>query len=60
MLPARNRRDLEDIPDETRRQLEFIWLEHVEDAVTAGLENTKAPLAYPPPSSPAHLAELIA
>jgi ATP-dependent Lon protease len=60
MLPARNRRDLEDIPDETRRQLEFIWLEHVEDAVAAGLENTKAPLAYPPPSSPAHLAELIA
>ena len=60
VCPARNRRDLEDIPDETRRQLEFIWLEHVEDAVAAGLENTKAPLAYPPPSSPAHLAELIA
>jgi ATP-dependent Lon protease len=60
MLPARNRRDLEDIPDETRRQLEFIWLEHVEDAVAAGLENAKAALAYPPPSSPAHLAELTA
>jgi hypothetical protein len=40
--------------------LEFIWLEHVEDAVAAGLENTKAPLEYPPLSSPAHLAELIA
>ena len=37
MLPARNRRDLEDIPDETRRHLEFIWLEHVEDAVPLGL-----------------------
>jgi ATP-dependent Lon protease len=60
MLPARNRRDLEDIPDETRRQLEFIWLEHVEEAVAAGLENAKAPLAHSPPSSPAHLAELIA
>jgi ATP-dependent Lon protease len=60
MLPARNRRDLEDIPEETRRHLEFIWLEHVEDAVAAGLENEKGPLTYPPPSSPAHLAELIA
>jgi ATP-dependent Lon protease len=60
MLPARNRRDLEDIPDETRRHLEFIWLEHVEDAVAAGLENEKGPLTYPPPNSPAHLAELVA
>jgi len=38
MLPARNRRDLDDIPDETRNHLEFIWLERVEDAVAAGLE----------------------
>jgi ATP-dependent Lon protease len=60
MLPARNRRDLEDIPGERRRQLEFIWLEHVEDAVAAGLENAQEPLRYSPPSSPAHLAELIA
>jgi ATP-dependent Lon protease len=59
MLPARNRRDLEDIPGETRRQLEFVWLKHVEDAVAAGLENSKESLAYSPPSSPTHLAELI-
>ena len=38
MLPARNRRDFEDIPEETRRQLEFIWLERLEDAVAAALE----------------------
>ena len=49
MLPARNRRDLEDIPEETRRQLEFVWLEHVEEAVAAGLENAKEPLAHSPP-----------
>jgi ATP-dependent Lon protease len=60
MLPARNRRDLEDIPGETRRQLEFVWLEHVEDAVAAGLESAQEPLAYTPPNSAAHLAELIA
>jgi ATP-dependent Lon protease len=40
MLPARNRRDYEDIPEEARRQIEFIWLERVDDAVAAALEPT--------------------
>ena len=39
MLPARNRRDYDDIPDEVRRQLEFVWLERVEEAVAASLES---------------------
>jgi ATP-dependent Lon protease len=38
MLPARNRRDFEDIPDETRGNLEFVWLESVDDAMAAALE----------------------
>ncbi|HEX2886451.1 endopeptidase La [Vineibacter terrae] len=38
MLPARNRKDFEDIPEEARNQLEFIWLERVEEAVAAGLD----------------------
>jgi ATP-dependent Lon protease len=38
MLPARNRKDYEDIPEEARRQIDFIWLERVEEAVAAGLE----------------------
>ncbi|HWW49041.1 MAG TPA: endopeptidase La [Xanthobacteraceae bacterium] len=33
LLPARNKRDLEDIPQEVRDQLEFFWIERVEDAV---------------------------
>jgi ATP-dependent Lon protease len=37
MLPARNRRDLEDIPEEVRDKLEFVWLERVDDAVAAAL-----------------------
>jgi ATP-dependent Lon protease len=37
MLPARNRRDYEEIPEEARRKLEFIWLERVDDAVAAAL-----------------------
>ena len=37
MLPARNKRDYEEIPDEVRKALEFVWLERVEDAVSAAL-----------------------
>jgi ATP-dependent Lon protease len=33
LLPARNRKELEEIPEEARRQLEFVWLETVDDAV---------------------------
>src|SRR5262245_2306233 len=38
MLPARNRKDYEDIPEEARNGLEFIWLERVDEAVAAALE----------------------
>ena len=38
MLPARNRRDFEDIPEEVRQQLTFVWLERVDDAVSSALE----------------------
>jgi ATP-dependent Lon protease len=38
MLPARNRKDFEDIPEEVRRELEFVWLERVDEAISSGLE----------------------
>jgi ATP-dependent Lon protease len=38
MLPARNRKDFEEIPDEARKQLEFVWLERVDEAVSSALE----------------------
>ena len=38
MLPARNRKDFEDIPEEVRQQLTFVWLERVDEAVSAALE----------------------
>jgi ATP-dependent Lon protease len=38
MLPARNRRDFDDIPEEARLGLDFIWLERAEDAANAALE----------------------
>ena len=42
MLPARNRRDYEDIPAEARDALEFIWLERVDDALAAALAPARA------------------
>jgi ATP-dependent Lon protease len=38
LLPARNRRDFDDIPLGARNKLEFIWLEKVDDAVAEALE----------------------
>jgi len=38
MLPARNRRDYDDIAPEIRDRLQFVWLETVEDAVEGALD----------------------
>jgi ATP-dependent Lon protease len=37
LLPARNRKDLLDVPEEVRSQIEFVWLEKVDDALEAAL-----------------------
>jgi ATP-dependent Lon protease len=39
LLPARNRKDLEEIPESVKRELEFVWLERVDDAVAAAIGN---------------------
>ena len=41
MLPARNRRDFDDIPEEARKDIEFIWLETVDQAVGAALDRER-------------------
>jgi ATP-dependent Lon protease len=33
LLPARNKKELEEIPAEAREKLQFIWLEQIEDAL---------------------------
>jgi ATP-dependent Lon protease len=38
MLPARNRKEFEDVPAEAREKLEFVWLDTVDDAMSAALE----------------------
>jgi ATP-dependent Lon protease len=37
MLPARNQKDLEDVPEAARQQIRFVWMERVDDAVAAAL-----------------------
>jgi ATP-dependent Lon protease len=37
MLPKRNEKDLEDVPAEARKKLEFVFLERVEDAVKTAI-----------------------
>lgn len=48
LLPARNRRDYDDIPQDARERLEFVWLERVDDAVAAAFESKEA-AAIPTP-----------
>ena len=42
MLPARNRRDLEDIPPSAQQRLQFIWLDTVDDAIAATIGSAAA------------------
>ena len=39
ILPARNRRDLDDIPESVRKRLEFVWAEKIEDVLLRALED---------------------
>jgi ATP-dependent Lon protease len=44
MLPARNRRDFDEIPQGSRDKLEFLWLERIDDAIAEAM-NAQAALA---------------
>jgi ATP-dependent Lon protease len=43
LLPARNLKDLRDVPDSTRNAMEFVALETVDDAIRGALRDTEAP-----------------
>ena len=45
ILPKRNERDIDDIPDETRRELLFVFVDHMEEVLDAALS---ARTAEPP------------
>jgi len=42
LLPARNRRDLDDIPPSAQARLRFVWLETVDDALAATIGESGA------------------
>ncbi|MFO1393871.1 MAG: endopeptidase La [Steroidobacteraceae bacterium] len=49
LLPSRNRKDLEEIPDSVKREMEFVWVERVDEAVANAIGT--------PASGPAPLAQ---
>jgi ATP-dependent Lon protease len=42
LLPARNRRDLEEIPASARDQLRIVWVERADEAIAAALPPARA------------------
>jgi ATP-dependent Lon protease len=38
LLPARNQKDLDEIPEPARNKLKFVWLENIDDALAAGFD----------------------
>jgi ATP-dependent Lon protease len=60
LLPARNRKDLEDVPEAARNTVKFVWLEQVDDAVAAALhppgERDDAPMSVAAEESPSRRA----
>jgi ATP-dependent Lon protease len=45
LVPARNRRDLDEIPESARSTLEFVWLEDVDAAMDAAFDEDQAQAA---------------
>ncbi|HYH71475.1 MAG TPA: endopeptidase La [Methyloceanibacter sp.] len=45
MLPERNKKDYEDIPEAARNDVRFVWMATVDDAIAAALEPASEPAA---------------
>jgi ATP-dependent Lon protease len=53
MLPERNKKDYEDVPEAAREEVKFVWMSTVDDAIAAALE----PAAAPSQTAPADLTD---
>jgi len=42
MLPERNKKDYEDVPEAAREEVKFVWMSTVDDAIEAALEPAAA------------------
>ena len=50
MLPARNRKDLEEVPQQARQQLDFVFLDNIEDAMRVAIDaDSVVPVSTPTP-----------
>jgi ATP-dependent Lon protease len=45
ILPDRNRKDLHDVPESAREQLQFVWVKDVDEALAVALEPESRPLS---------------
>jgi ATP-dependent Lon protease len=46
ILPDRNRKDLHDVPESAREQLEFVWVQNVDEALAAALGGSDGQAEY--------------
>ncbi len=60
LLPARNRRDLEDIPQSARSLLEFVWVERVSEALEVALGASVPDEAVPTGKTPLRAQDQMA
>jgi ATP-dependent Lon protease len=49
IAPARNAADLEEVPDEVKREIEFVFVSHIDEVIDAALED--APTMRRPPAA---------
>ena len=52
MLPERNKKDFEDVPEAARNAVRFVWLSNVDDAIEAALEPVPAQQGQRPSPPP--------
>ncbi len=47
MLPARNRKDLQEVPEAARQQMDFVFLDSVEEAMRVAIADSQTPAPTP-------------
>ena len=49
ILPARNEKDLVDVPEQARKELEFVFATHMDEVLAAAMEENPVGRKPPPP-----------
>jgi ATP-dependent Lon protease len=59
IAPERNRHDLEEIPEDVRNELEFVWVSRMDEVLDAALETARPLLRSPEQPKAAPLAAAV-